>query len=125
MKLKILPPTLRSDKRYISFEAISEVPLSRDDVISLVWDASLNFHGECKTSEFDLWIMKVWKIESIDKNVIKGIIQCNRNHVNSVRAAILLISKFRGKPVVFHTLGISGTIKSAIKKFIKLEDQHK
>jgi ribonuclease P/MRP protein subunit POP5 len=125
MKLKILPPTLREDKRYLSFEAISEIPLNRDDVISLVWETSLNFHGECKTSKFDLWIMKVWKTESKDINVIKGIIQCNRYEVNSVRAAIVLISKFKGKRVVFHTLGISGTIKSAIKKFIKLENQHK
>lgn len=125
MKLKILPPTLRNDKRYISFEAISEIPLNRDDIISLVWESSLNFHGECKTSKFDLWIMKIWKIESEDNNVIKGIIQCNRDEINSVRAIIPLITKFRGKRVVFHTLGISGTIKSAIKKFIKLEDQHK
>ncbi|MEN4006481.1 MAG: Rpp14/Pop5 family protein [Methanobacterium sp.] len=124
-KLKILPPTLRNKKRYISFEAISEIPLNRDDVISLVWVTSLNIHGECKTSKFDLWIMKVWKIESTDNNVIKGIIQCSRNEVNSVRAALSLISKFRGKSVVFHTLGISGTIKSAIKNFIKIENQHK
>ncbi|WP_414469184.1 Rpp14/Pop5 family protein [Methanobacterium sp. ACI-7] len=123
MKLKILPPTLRNDKRYISFEAISEISLTRDDVISLVWESSLNFHGECKTSKFDLWIMKFWKVNGNDK-MIKGIIQCNRDEVDSVRAAILLINRFRGKKVVFHTLGISGTIKSAIKKFIKLEDQH-
>ena len=122
MKLKILPPTLRNDKKYIAFEAFSEMSLNRDDVISLVWESSLNFHGECKTSNFDLWVMKVWKTKSNDINEIKGIIRCNRDEVNSLRASILLISKFRGKRVVFHTLGISGTIKSAIKKFIKLED---
>ena len=122
MKLKILPPTLRNDKRYISFEAVSEVPLCKEDVISLVWDASLNFHGECKTSKFDLWVMKIWSIPSDDdKNIIKGILQCNRDEVNSVRAAILLVNKFKGRRVVFHTIGISGTIKAGIKKFIKLE----
>lgn len=123
MKLKILPPSLRNAKRYIAFEAISEVPLSREDVISLVWEASLNFHGECKTSKFDLWVMKVWSAQlNNDKRIIKGIIQCNRNEVNHVRAAILLITKFKGKQVVFHTTGISGTIKAGIKKFIKLEN---
>ena len=122
MKLKILPPSLRNDKRYISFEAVSEVLLSKEDVIPLVWEASLNFHGECKTSKFDLWIIKVWTTKlSNDKNIIKGIIQCNREEVSSVRAAILLIAKFKGKRIVFHTLGISGTIKAGIKKFIKLE----
>lgn len=123
MKLKILPPTLRNAKRYIAFEAISGVPLSREDVISLVWEASLNFYGECKTSKFDLWIMRVWSTPlNDDENRIKGIIQCNRDEVSSVRAAILLITKFKGKRVVFHTLGISGTIKAGIKKFIKLEN---
>lgn len=123
MKLKILPPTLRNAKRYIAFEAISEVHLSREDVISLIWEASLNFHGECKSSNFDLWIMNIWTAELNDgKHVIKGIIQCNRDEVGSVRAAILLITKFKGKRVVFHTIGISGTIKAGIKKFIKLED---
>ena len=122
MKLKILPPTLRNDKRYISFEAVSEVPLSKEDVISLVWEASLNFHGECKTSKFDLWVMRVWYTKSSgDRNIIKGILQCNRSEVSSVRAAILLVNKFKGKRVVFHTIGISGTIQAGIKKFIKLE----
>ncbi len=125
MKLKILPPTQRYDKRYISFEAISEIPLTKEDVIPLIWEASLNFHGECKTSEFDLWVMRIWELNFNDENVIKGIIQCNRDKVDEVRAALLLISKFRGKNIVFHSLGISGTIKSGIKKFIKLENQHK
>jgi ribonuclease P/MRP protein subunit POP5 len=126
MKLKILPPTLRNNKHYISFEAISSIPLTRNDVISLIWESSLNFHGECKTSSFDLWVMKVWNFKTVnDENLIKGIIQCNREEVNSVRAAIALITKFKGRNVVFHTLGISGTIKSGIKKFIKLENQHR
>ncbi len=126
MKLKILPPTLRNKKRYITFEAISTIPLTREDVISVVWESSLNFHGENKTSKFELWIMKIWNCKSFnDKTITKGIIQCNRKEVESVRASISLINKFKGRPVVFHTLGISGTIKAAIKKFIKLEDKHK
>lgn len=124
MKLKILPSTLRKDKRYISFESISSNYLSRDDVISLLWESSLNFYGECGTSNFDLWIMKLWTFQSSPEFRIKGIIQCNRDEVSKVRAALLLITKFKGKPVVFHTLGISGTIKTAIKKFIKLENKH-
>lgn len=70
--------------------------------------------------------MKVWNIKSSnDKYIIKGIIQCNRDELIAVRAAISLITNFKGKKVVFHTLGISGTIKAATKKFIKLENKHK
>lgn len=126
MKLKILPPTLRNKKRYIAFEAISTAPLTRDDVISMVWDSSLNYYGELRTSKFNLWIMKIWNFKSSDEmNITKGIIQCNREETESVRTSILLINKFKGRPVAFHTLGISGTIKAAIKKYIKLEVKHK
>ncbi len=60
MKLKILPTHLRDKKRYLAFEAISEIPLQRDDVISLVTESSLNLHGACGTSQLGLWVVKVW-----------------------------------------------------------------
>lgn len=124
MKLKILPPTLRNPKRYLVFEAISQIPLTHDNVISLIREASLCFHGECGVSYLDLWIMKIWRLDSPEhENVVKGIIQCNREQVNPIRASLLTITKFKGSKVVFHTIGISGTIKSAIKKFIKPDEQ--
>jgi ribonuclease P/MRP protein subunit POP5 len=123
MKLKILPPTLRDPKRYISFESISQMPLGREEIISLIWETSLNFFGEYGTSMFDIWIMNILNCKISDnKHIIRGIIQCNREEVSSVRVILSVITKFRGGRVVFHTLGISGTIKSAIKKFIKLNE---
>jgi len=126
-KLKILPPTLRDKKRYISFEITSQVSLGRDEVISLILDASLYLYGAYGTGKSDLWVVKLWRCKPIknDSEVItehkmKGILRCRREEVDSVRAVLPTITNFRGKSVVFHTLGISGTIKSAIKNFIKL-----
>ncbi|AXV36920.1 MAG: ribonuclease P [Methanobacteriaceae archaeon] len=123
MKLKILPSSLRDKKRYIAFEAISESYLNRDDIISVIWENSLNLYGECGTSNFDLWVMKVWnkKEKHLKNYYIKGVIQCKREEVDRVRAVIAIVTKYRGKRVVFHTLGISGTVKSATEKFIKLK----
>ena len=53
--------------------------------------------------------------------MVKGIIRCNRDEVGRMRAVIPTITKFRGKRVVFQTLGISGTIKAAVTNFIKLK----
>ena len=47
MKLRILPPTLRVKKRYIAFEVVSQVPLTRDDLINLIWDGSQDLYGAC------------------------------------------------------------------------------
>jgi ribonuclease P/MRP protein subunit POP5 len=126
-KLKILPPTLRDKKRYIAFEISSQVSLGRDDVISMVLDASLYLHGACGTGKSDLWVVKLWRCKKVEnaselihEHKMRGILRCRREEVDSVRAVLPTITNFRGKSVVFHTLGISGTIKSAIKNFIKL-----
>ncbi|MGC9517774.1 MAG: Rpp14/Pop5 family protein [Methanomicrobiales archaeon] len=121
MKLKILPSSIRDKKRYIAFEAVSQSNLNREDVIGLIWENSLNLYGECGTSKFGLWIMKLWDQSSKkyeNDYYVKGIIQCNRNEVDKVRAAMSVITKIKGKRVVFHTLGVAGTIKSATLKFI-------
>jgi ribonuclease P/MRP protein subunit POP5 len=126
-KLKILPPTLRDKKRYIAFEVIFQGEMTREDIINTLLDASLYLHGAYGTGKLDIWVVKLWNcdINEYSDNLnnekkIKGILRCRREEVNSVRAVIPTITKFRGKNVVFHTLGISGTIKSATKNFIKL-----
>ena len=125
-KLKILPPTLRDKKRYIAFEVTSQGRLNRDDIISMLLDGSLYLFGACGTANFELWVVKLWRCtsennpETINEHRMKGILRCRRGEVDSLKAVIPTITNFRGEPVVFHTLGISGTIKSAIKNFIKL-----
>jgi len=126
-KLKILPPTIRDKKRYIAFEVIFQGNLVREDIIGMILDASLYLYGACGTGKFDIWVVKLWNCSkaeypnnSNNEKKIKGILRCRREEVDSVMAIIPTITKFRGKNVVFHTLGISGTIKSATKNFIKL-----
>jgi ribonuclease P/MRP protein subunit POP5 len=119
-KLKILPPTLRGNKRYISFEVISQNSLFRDDLINIIWDSCLKLHGECETSKFRLWMMKMWNCSSDEhKFFLKGVLQCNRGDEEKVRAALCLVYHYKGNRVVFHTLGLSGTIRAATQNFIK------
>ncbi len=129
MKLKILPPTLRDKKRYIAFEAMFQRELGRDEIISILLDASNGLYGACGTGSFDLWIVRLWHCNSfagenvtgsMDEHLMKGILRCRREEIDTVVSILPMVTSFRGKPVIFHTLGISGTIKSAIKNFIKL-----
>ena len=120
MKLKILPPTLRINKRYIAFELISPKKINRSELIQIIWNNCLNYYGEVETSKFGLWLMRKWDYEYYMNNyIIKGIIQCDRNYVENVKASLCLANNFDNNRLVFHTLGVSGTIKSATKKFIK------
>lgn len=121
MKLKILPTHLRDKKRYLAFQAISEIPLQREDVISLIMESSGNLYGACGTSQLGLWVVKVWDYTTPGANMVKGIIRCKREEVDKARAVIPTITKYKGKRVAFQTLGISGTIKAATTNFIKLK----
>ena len=56
-------------------------------------------------------------------STLKGIIRCRRDSVNELRAIMPTITRFKGKRIIFYSLGISGTIKSAVKKFIKPKNQ--
>lgn len=116
MKLKILPTHLRNKKRYLAFEVRSQKPLTREDVISLIGGAMNEMYGACGASHADLWVVKVWQC---GENVIKGILRCNREEVDTVRSALPIINRFKGGKVVVHTLGVSGTIKAAKGKFVK------
>ncbi|MBF4474070.1 Rpp14/Pop5 family protein [Methanobacterium formicicum] len=121
MKLKILPTHLRDKKRYLAFQAISEIPLQREDVISLIMESSGNLYGACGTSQLGLWVVKVWDYTTPGANTVKGIIRCKREEVDKARSVIPTITKYKGKRVAFQTLGISGTIKAATTNFIKLK----
>ena len=118
MKLTYLPPHLRNKKRYLAFEVISETSINREDVISIIWGALWDMYGSCGISRFDLWVIKIWNYDTCEKHVVKGILRCRREEVRSVIFIIPTIARFKGSRVVFHTLGISGSIHSAIKKFI-------
>ena len=118
IKLKVLPPTLRKDNRYLVLDVKSVCEISKDDLVSIIWDACVRFHGECNTSNFNLWVMKFF---ILDKNVeyysYKAILRCQRGFVDEVRSALALFNKYNYKPISLTTIALSGTIKSA-QKFI-------
>lgn len=119
MKLKILPPTLRRKNRYLSVEIKSENKLTRDDLVIAIWDACIRFKGENETSNFNLWVIRFYELKSDnDYYNYKAIIKCQKGFENQVRVSLILLRKFKNKKIAINNMGISGTIESAISKYI-------
>ncbi|KZX12686.1 Rpp14/Pop5 family protein [Methanobrevibacter filiformis] len=128
MKLKILPPTLRLNNRYLVLDIKSEGKITKDDLVLATWDACVKFQGELGTSNFNLWVMKFFSFNSISKQMLndyhtkfyyyRAILRCGRNFEDDVRVSLSLISKFNRKKLAITTIGTCGTIKSAVNKFI-------
>ena len=120
MKMKVLPPTLRKNNRYLTLDIKSKEPFSKDDIVLVVWDACIRLFGEMETSNFNLWVMRTYQLDDRDDCFhMKAILRCQRSFEDKVRSALCCITKFNGKPITIATIGLSGTISSSIDNFIK------
>ena len=123
MKLKVLPPTLRKNHHYLILDVKSEVELSKEDMLPICWDACIRCWGENHSSNFDLCVMRHYLIgESIQDNEAifnyKTVLRCGRSYEDDVRVALSTLTRQNKKRIAINTIGISGTIKSGIDKFI-------
>ncbi len=118
MRLKVLPPTLRKNNRYLTLDIKSASQITKDELVTIIWDNCVRFQGECNTSNFNLWVMKFYEIEKTDEYIhYKSIVRCQRDFTEDVRSSLALVNKYNSKNISITTIGLSGTIKSS-EKFI-------
>ncbi len=116
MKLKVLPPTLRKNNRYLTLEIKSKTSITKDDLVGIVWDACVRFQGEANTANFNLWVMKFYEFEKMDDYFnYKAIVRCQRGFVDEVRSSMSLVNNYSKSKIAITTIGLSGTIKASTK----------
>lgn len=123
MKLKVLPPTLRKKHHYLILDVKSEIELTKEEMLPPIWDACIRYWGENHSSNFNLWVMRHYlKEETVHNNEpvfnYKTILRCERSYCNDVRVALSTLTRQNRKKIAINTIGISGTVKSGIDKFI-------
>lgn len=111
---KILPPTLRSAKRYIVFEIISEKPVDFDGFAASFWNSCLSFMGEEGMSKSRPWII----MNLYDAKRQTGVVRCDNIMTERVRTSLALINIVAETKSVIRVLGITGTIRSATEKYL-------
>ncbi|MBI4018368.1 MAG: ribonuclease P protein component 2 [Candidatus Aenigmarchaeota archaeon] len=116
---KMLPPSLRSQKRYIVFEVISDGKVAYPDIVTAVWASMLAFIGEAEASKAKIWTIKNLYSEEQQK----GVIRAAHDHVEHVRAALSLIQVVGESKSVVRVIGVTGTIKAARNKYLEKKEQ--
>ncbi|MCD6557522.1 MAG: ribonuclease P protein component 2 [Candidatus Aenigmarchaeota archaeon] len=117
-KPKTLPASLRAKRRYIIFEVVSEKPIDYIELVGAIWRSFLDFLGELKTSELNFWLIK----NLYDPKTQRGIIRCSPDQVEYVRAALSLIDQIGETRALIKVNSVTGTIKSAKKKYLGFTD---
>ncbi len=111
---KMLPPSLRSHKRYIVFEVVSEQPIKYEDLVDAIWSQTMNFLGELVSAEAKMWLVQ----NLYDAEKQRGVIKCKHDYVEHVRAVLSLIQIVGESKSLIKILGVTGTIKSAKNKYL-------
>lgn len=113
-----LPSSLREKRRYIAFEVFSEEDAEFGDLINALWSSILDLFGEANTGDIGFWLVK----DAWDEGKQRGLIKCNHNHVSEVRLAMALVERIGDSKVSIRSLGVSGTLKTARKKYLGERD---
>jgi len=80
------------------------------ELMDAVWGAVLKIFGEYGASKCGLALIDYKSEEKL------AILRVVHTEVETVRAAIALITKIKEKPAALHVLTVSGTIKALYKK---------
>jgi RNase P/RNase MRP subunit POP5 len=102
---------MRPRRRYIAFEIIG-AEMSRNDVIKAL---DLAFRGTPNLQPNQ----SLLKLVFYDAGSQRGLLRCGHKQVDEVRAAITG-GEIGEKKASFKVLGVSGTIKTAKRKFFAL-----
>jgi ribonuclease P/MRP protein subunit POP5 len=95
-------------KRYILFELQGE-PAEEETLKRALYAEALRFFGELGMSR------AAFKLVEFDPKTKRGIIRCERSHLEEVLGFLALLGSLDGKPARVRSLKSSGTI-AALKR---------
>jgi len=107
MALNPLDSTMRTRNRYIVFKAESEKTLDKKDVGGAITDTTLRFVGELGVSRMSPYLVE-WNYEKQ-----AGILKVTHNTLDEAKAVLALVKEANNKPVVLHSVKVSGILKKA------------
>ena len=116
-KLKPVLPSLREKKRYLAFEVISKEKINDMGAVSnAIYNCSLKFLGLLGAAKAGIMVLdNKW-----DSKLQRGIIKVSHKHVDAVKASLVFADKIEDKEVIFRSLGVSGILRKAESKYLKV-----
>ncbi|MEM2934586.1 MAG: Rpp14/Pop5 family protein [Methanocellales archaeon] len=107
--MKALPPSLRKRKRYIVFDVDSEDDFLKKELSNAIWREALALFGEAGASDLGMAL--------VEFNGSQGILRCNHNQVERVRAVLASLRSVKRIRAVLYIASVGGTMRTAIEKF--------
>jgi len=103
--------TVRPRSRYVAFAVRGGEPVGRADVLEILRTAAASAGGERP------WLV-LWEGD-------RGLVRCAHTAKEATIALLRGISKVGGRAVVVETLGTSGTVRRARRKYLEPPPEEK
>jgi ribonuclease P/MRP protein subunit POP5 len=114
MKGKPLLPTLRTKKRYVVYEYISDKNITHNEIVNAVKNSFKECFGIFGLGKSGLMDTKIF-----DKNLKRGILKINHKYLDHLRTSMAMITDIDRNKVIIHTVGVSGILKKTKNKYMK------
>ena len=111
MKGKPLLPTLRTKKRYVVYEYISDKDISHNNIIKAVENSYKECFGMFGLGEAGFMDTKI-------HNNNRGVLKINHKYLDKLRVSMTMIKNINDQKLVLHTIGVSGILKKAKNKYM-------
>jgi len=114
-KVKTLLPTLKEKKRYIAFEVVSKEKINNfNDISKEIMSKSLELIGNLGVAQAGIQILK----EKWNPKLQRGLIRINNKHVDKLKSAFTFVEKIKNKEAIVKSVGVSGMLNKAEKKYL-------
>jgi ribonuclease P/MRP protein subunit POP5 len=113
--MKPLLPSLKEKKRYVVFEVLSDSSFTESDVNTAIKASLQNLIGTIGMAKAGLqFIHEKW-----NKKKMQGIARINHTAADYFNASLPFIQLIKNKKVLIHSLGTSGILIKAHKKYAR------
>jgi ribonuclease P/MRP protein subunit POP5 len=110
--MKPYPPTLKSKKRYVLFEVVSDKKFGKEDVKKAIWSILHDNIGNMGLADAEFAFI------DFDEKSQKGILRCTNTRLEQVRAALALLSEINLYKAFLYIRTVAGSIKKANSRVI-------
>ena len=113
--LRPLLPTLKEKKRYLAFEIISKSKIKAfSEVSKAIWSSTLAFAGTKGTARMGIWVFP----EKYNPEKQRGLVRVGHRSLDELKASLALIKHIEEQPVIVRSIGASGILAKAEKKYL-------
>ena len=112
-KLKVLSPTLKTKKRFIKFQIISDKKFDAKECSELLVEELILYLGSVEFSKGGIWFMR----DLFDEKKQEGVIKVSTKMKDKTKGVLALVTRLGDSKVKIKTIITSSTLKG-LKKVI-------